>query len=258
MWPSEVPIDDGIQPVLASVHPGNDPLGRARVACIGWSERRLKGGLLNVDPIADRDEIGQNVACQGPPIRERQSETEVSEQRAGIRRMTNSRIEPAPYECVTFSNLDATREEDPQGVDGRPANSDAGEQKSQTRPLDRSIVSSDASYAQEAHQHADQLKAVRHIQGQQRSLVPIARRSCPMPGKGELSGPPDTQDRGSSASPKHVGARHADLCLSFRFLKECRRVRRGPRVTLYRTVGCARFQLVDDFPWLRNHRGVLQ
>ena len=81
--------------------------------------------------------------------------------------MTKSRIEPGPYECVTFSNLDATREEDPQGVNGRPANSDAGEQESQTGQLERSRGTIDASYAEEADQHADQPKAVRHIQGQQ-------------------------------------------------------------------------------------------
>ena len=115
----------------ASVHPGNDALCRPRVLCVGRSERLLKDGLLDVDPIADRDEIGQNTACQGPPVRERQSETDVSEQRAGIRRMTKSRIEPGPYECVTFSNLDAPREEDSQGVNGRPANSDPGQQESQ-------------------------------------------------------------------------------------------------------------------------------
>ena len=38
-----------------SVHPGNDALCRPRVLCVGWSERLLKDGLLNVDPIADRD-----------------------------------------------------------------------------------------------------------------------------------------------------------------------------------------------------------
>jgi hypothetical protein len=75
---------------------------------------------------------------------------------------------------VTFLNLDATREQDPQGVNGGPANSDAGEQESQTPQLERSIVTINASYAQEADQNADQSKAVRHIQGQQRSLVPIA------------------------------------------------------------------------------------
>ena len=87
--------------------------------------------------------------------------------------MTKSRIEPGPYECVTFSNLDATREEDPQGVNGRPANSDAGDHESQTGHLERSIGTIDASYAQKADQQADQLKAVRHIQGQQQSLVRI-------------------------------------------------------------------------------------
>jgi hypothetical protein len=75
---------------------------------------------------------------------------------------------------VTFSNLDATREEDPQGVNGRPANSDAGDHESQTGQLEKSIGTIDASYAQKADQHADQPKAVRHIQDQQRSLVPIA------------------------------------------------------------------------------------
>jgi hypothetical protein len=88
--------------------------------------------------------------------------------------MTKSRIKPGPYECVTFLNLDATREEAPQGVDGGPANSDAGDHESQTGQLERSIGTIDASYAQKADQDADQLKAVRHIQGQQRSLVPIA------------------------------------------------------------------------------------
>jgi hypothetical protein len=39
----------------ASVHPGNDALCRPRVLCVGWSERLLKDGLLDVDPIADRD-----------------------------------------------------------------------------------------------------------------------------------------------------------------------------------------------------------
>ena len=39
-----------------------------------------------------------------------------------------------------------------------------------------------------------------------------------MSGKG-VNGPPDTQDRSSSASAEHVVARHADRCLSFRFLK---------------------------------------
>ena len=123
----------------ASVHPGNDALCRPRVLCVGWSERLLKDGLLNGDPIAERGEIRQNAACEGPPVRERQSETEVSEQRAGVRRMTKSRIDPGPYECVTFSNLDATREEDSQGMNGRPANSDAGEHESQTGQLERSI-----------------------------------------------------------------------------------------------------------------------
>ena len=39
-----------------------------------------------------------------------------------------------------------------------------------------------------------------------------------MSGKG-VNGPPDTQDRCRSASAEDVVARHADLCLSFRFLK---------------------------------------
>jgi hypothetical protein len=75
---------------------------------------------------------------------------------------------------VTFSNLDATREEDSQGLNGRPANSDAGEHESQTEQLERSTCTIDASYTQEADQHTGQPKAVRHIQGQQRSLVAIA------------------------------------------------------------------------------------
>ena len=75
---------------------------------------------------------------------------------------------------MTLSNLDATREKDPQGVNGRPANSDAGDHESQTGQLERSIGTIDASYAQKADQHSDQLKAVRHVQGQQRSLVRIA------------------------------------------------------------------------------------
>src|SRR3954470_13649886 len=94
----------------SSVHPGNDALCRPRVLCVGWTERLLKDRLLDVNPVADRDQIGQKAACQSPPVRERQSETEVSEQRAGICRMAKSRIEAGPYECVTFSNLDATRE----------------------------------------------------------------------------------------------------------------------------------------------------
>jgi hypothetical protein len=127
----------GETPLLgrASIHPGNHALCRSRILCVGWSERLPKDRLLNVDPIADRDEIGQNAACQGPPVRERQTDTEISEERASIRRMTKSRIEPGPYECVAFLNLDATREEDPQGVNGGPANSDAGEQQSQHPPL---------------------------------------------------------------------------------------------------------------------------
>jgi hypothetical protein len=88
--------------------------------------------------------------------------------------MTKSRIEPGPYECVTFSNLDATREKDSQGANGRPANSDAGEHESQAGQLEGSAGTIDASYTQEADHHAGQPKAVRHIQGQQRSLVPIA------------------------------------------------------------------------------------
>jgi hypothetical protein len=52
-------------------------------------------------------------------------------------------------------------------VNGRPANSDTGEQESQTGQLERSIGTIDASYAEEADQHANQPKAVRHIQGQQ-------------------------------------------------------------------------------------------
>lgn len=47
-----------LQPVVGgrtSVHPGNDALCRPRVLGVGWSERLLKDGLLNVDPIADRD-----------------------------------------------------------------------------------------------------------------------------------------------------------------------------------------------------------
>jgi len=39
----------------ASAHPGNDALCRPRVLCVGWSERLLKDGLLNVDPIAERE-----------------------------------------------------------------------------------------------------------------------------------------------------------------------------------------------------------
>ena len=81
--------------------------------------------------------------------------------------MTKSRIEPGPYECVTFSNLDAAGEEDSQGVNGRPANSDAGEHESQTGQLEGSTGTIDASYTQEADQHAGQPKAVRRIQGQQ-------------------------------------------------------------------------------------------
>jgi hypothetical protein len=52
-------------------------------------------------------------------------------------------------------------------VNGRPANSDPGEQESHTGQLERSIGTIDASYAEEADEHADQLKAMRHIQGQQ-------------------------------------------------------------------------------------------
>src|SRR5919108_1362821 len=100
-----------------------------------------------MDPIADRDEIRQNAASEGPPVRERQSETEVSEQRASICGMTKSRIEPGSYEGVTFSNLDATREEDPQGMNGRPANSDPGEQESQTGHLKKGIGTIDVSRA---------------------------------------------------------------------------------------------------------------
>jgi hypothetical protein len=80
--------------------------------------------------------------------------------------MTKSRIEPASYEGVTFSYLDATREEDPQGMNGRPANSDPGEQESQTGPLKKGIGTIDVSHAQEADQHADHLKPVRHLQSQ--------------------------------------------------------------------------------------------
>jgi hypothetical protein len=158
----------------SSVHPGNDALCRPRVLSVGRSERLMEDLLLNMNSIADRDEIRQKAACQGPPVRERQAETEVSEQRAGVRRMAQSRIEPRSCELVTFSNLDATREEDSQGVNGRPTNTDAGEHESQTGQLERSTGTIDASYTQEADQHADQSNAVCHIQGQQRSLVPIA------------------------------------------------------------------------------------
>jgi hypothetical protein len=75
---------------------------------------------------------------------------------------------------VTFSNLDATREEDSQSVNSRPANTDAGEHESQTGQLEKSTGTIDASYTQEPDQHADQSKEVCHIQSQQRSLVPIA------------------------------------------------------------------------------------
>jgi hypothetical protein len=75
---------------------------------------------------------------------------------------------------VTFSNLDATREEDSQGVNGRQANSDASEHESQTEQLERSTCTVAVSYTEETNQHAAQPKAVRHIQDQQRSLVAIA------------------------------------------------------------------------------------
>jgi hypothetical protein len=64
--------------------------------------------------------------------------------------MTKSRIEPGAYERVTVLNLDATREEDSQGVNGRPAKSDAGEHESQTAQLEKCIGTSNASYTQEA------------------------------------------------------------------------------------------------------------
>lgn len=80
--------------------------------------------------------------------------------------MTKPRIEPGPYECVAFLNLDATREEDPQGMNRGPANSDAGDHESQTGQLERNTGTIDASDVQEADQHADQPKDVRDTQGQ--------------------------------------------------------------------------------------------
>src|SRR5688572_29614747 len=114
--------------------------------------------------------------------------------------MTKSGIEPGPYECVTFSNLDTTGEEDSQRLNGRPTNRDSSEHERQTGQLDWSTGTIDASYTREADQHASQPKAVRHIQGQQRSLVTIARRNCPMSAKAEFDGRPDSPDRSSSAS----------------------------------------------------------
>jgi hypothetical protein len=75
---------------------------------------------------------------------------------------------------VISLNLDTPREQAFQGANGHEANADAHEHERQTGPLKRSTGTVDAACPQEANQHADESKDVRYVQGQQRSLIPIA------------------------------------------------------------------------------------